>query len=194
MADSNHGPGFYFVGSSPTAPTSEQSRVELGGGSNVSQFIVYAPRSTVVANNGVNVSGAIVGRTLELAGGAKVNEKGAYTPPSSSEFVAPEKTTETVVIQLPPEETETTLGHHEDELRSVETAIETKTNQYNSINTEPIKTKSGELTKALTELTEWEVKQSGSEGSEGSTSFQKSGFAECTATPPSGQTAPSAGC
>jgi hypothetical protein len=190
LADSNHGPGFYFVGSS----TAGESKVELGGGAQVSQFIVYAPRSTVVANNGVNLSGAIIGQTLELAGGAKINEKGAYKPPSSTEFVAPEKTTETVVIQLPPEEVETTLGHHEDELTNVITEIETKTHEREAINTEAIKTKEGELTKALSDLQEWELKASGGPGSEGSTSFQKSGFAECTATPPSGQTAPSAGC
>jgi hypothetical protein len=194
MADSNHGPGFYFVGSATGAPANETSKVELGGGSNVSQFIVYAPRSTVVANNGVNVSGAIIGRTLELAGGAKINEKGAYTPPASTEFLALEKTTETVVIQLPPEETETTLGHNEDELTNVINEIQTLETKFNSINTEPIKTKEGEVTKALDVLKEWETKQSGSQGSEGSTSFQKSGFAECTATPPGKEGGPAAGC
>jgi hypothetical protein len=182
MADSNHGPGFYFVGSSPTAPSNEQSKVELGGGSNVSQFIVYAPRSAVTANNGVNVSGAIIGRTLELAGGAKINEKGAYTPPASTEFVAPEKKTEIVIVQLPPEEKETTLGTNEDELGTVIGEIQTKETKLKSINTEPITHKEGELSVALGELAEWQAKANGSEGSEGSTSFQKSGFAECTAT------------
>jgi hypothetical protein len=99
-----------------------------------------------------------------------------------------------VVIQLPPEEVETTLGHHEDQRGEVITEIETKTHEHDEINTEAIKTKEGELTKALTDLQEWELKASGGPGSEGSTSFQKSGFAECTATPPQGQPGPSAGC
>jgi hypothetical protein len=184
MADSNHGPGFYFVGSSPTAPTSEQSRVELGGGSNVSQFLVYAPRSTVVANNGVNVSGAIVGRTLELAGGAKINEKGAYTPPSSTEFVAPEKTTETVTIPLAPEKVETELGIHEDELGTAISTIEVKTKAIDGINKAPIEEAEAEVLHWQQEWTAYWNKYNGGEGAGGATSFQKTGFAECTATPP----------
>jgi hypothetical protein len=196
LADSNHGPGFYFVGSAPGAPASETSKVELGGGANVSQFIVYAPRSTVVANNGVNVSGAIIGKTLELAGGARINEKGAYTPPSTTEFLAPEKITEIVLIQLPPTQTETELGHHEDELGKTKSEIEEKTHAIEGINTEPITTKGEELVVKQREWSEWHHKSEGGPGSEGSTSFQKSGFAECTATPPhvEGQSGPAAGC
>ncbi len=83
-ADANHGPGFYFVGSENA---NEPSRIELGGGAEVSQFFVYAPKSAIVANNGVNLNGAIIGKTLELAGGADINKSGAYTPPAVTEFL-----------------------------------------------------------------------------------------------------------
>ncbi len=85
-ADANKGPGFYFVGSE----TSGASRIELGGGANVSQFVVYAPYSSIVANNGVNVNGVIIGRTLELGGGAYINKSGSFTPPSVGDFIEPE--------------------------------------------------------------------------------------------------------
>ncbi len=85
-ADANQGPGFYFVGSE----TAGQSRIELGGGANVSQFVVYAPNSSILANNGVNLSGAIIGRTLELGGGAEINPLGPFTPPSIGDFLDPE--------------------------------------------------------------------------------------------------------
>lgn len=95
-ADSYSGPGFYFVGSE----TEGASRIELGGGATVSQFVVYAPKSSIVANNGVNVDGAIIGRTLELGGGADIN-KNAFTPPSLEDFL-PSTTTKTETTTTTP--------------------------------------------------------------------------------------------
>jgi hypothetical protein len=97
--DSANGPGFYFVGSD----TLNASRIELGGGSNVSQFVVYAPKSTVQANNGVNVNGAVVGRTLELQGGAQINKNGKFTPPPTEDFLSTTtKTTTTTTTEQKP--------------------------------------------------------------------------------------------
>ncbi len=90
--DSANGPQFLFLGSA----TENASLVELGGGATVSQFVVYAPRSKVVANNGVNLNGVIIGRTLELAGGASINRSGAFVPPSSGEYLPPTKVTTTI--------------------------------------------------------------------------------------------------
>jgi hypothetical protein len=81
--DSAGGPGFYFVGS----PTLNASKIELGGGADVSQFVVYAPESTITANNGVNVNGAIIGRNLDMGGGADINKSKTFTPPSLEDFL-----------------------------------------------------------------------------------------------------------
>jgi hypothetical protein len=89
-ADSYSGPGFYFVGSE----TPGASQIELGGGATVSQFVVYAPNSTIVAANGVNLNGAIIGETLTLAGGAQINKNG-FTPPSLEDFLPSTKVTTT---------------------------------------------------------------------------------------------------
>lgn len=95
--DSYNGPGFYFLGS----PTEGASMIELAGGSEVSQFLIYAPDSKVVANNGVNVNGAIIGQTLELAGGASINKNGKYTPPPLSDFLPTTTTTTTTTTSEP---------------------------------------------------------------------------------------------
>lgn len=96
-ADSFGGPGFYFVGSE----TLGASRIELGGGANVSQFVVYAPRSSIVANNGVNVNGAIIGRNLDMGGGADINREGTFTPPSLEDFLPTTTTTTTTTTSTP---------------------------------------------------------------------------------------------
>jgi hypothetical protein len=97
--DAFGGPGFYFLGSD----SNPVSRIELGGGADVSQFVVYAPKSTIVANNGVNVNGAIIGRTLSLGGGADVNRSGPFTPPSPEDFLPSTKTkTETTTVTAKP--------------------------------------------------------------------------------------------
>ncbi len=112
-ADSNHGPGFYFVGSS----SFEKSKIELGGGANVSQFIVYAPNSKVVANNGVNLSGVIIGHTLELGGGASINRSGTFTPPSVEEFLSGTKSTTTITVPGTTTTTESKVFHEHKEQR-----------------------------------------------------------------------------
>lgn len=114
--DASSGPIFYFVGSDTTT----NSKIELGGGANVSQFIVYAPKSTIVANNGVNLKGVIIGKTLELGGGASINRTGAFTPPSAEEFLPPVKKTET--IEVPGQSTTQTSASykkHEEEVKKL---------------------------------------------------------------------------
>ncbi len=95
--DAASGPGFYFVGSD----TLDASKIELGGGADVSQFVVYAPKSTIVAANGVNVNGIIIGRTLLLTGNAHVNKGGVFTPPSLEDFL-PTTTTKTETTTVTP--------------------------------------------------------------------------------------------
>ncbi len=187
LADSNHGPGFYFAGSSKKGG----SNVELGGGANVSQFIVYAPRSTVTANNGVNLMGSIIGETLDIQGGAKIN-KTAYTPPSTTEFTAPE-----VVVEKTEEPTSeevlSELGKNEDELVHIETEIQKLTEEIEAINADPIKVVKNELTAVIIKVTGQIKTIQTLEGSEGSSTFEKSGFDECGA-PPHHASDPAAGC
>ncbi len=83
LPDSGNGPGFYLVGST----TAGASKVELQGGSESEQIVIYAPHSTINAANGIITNGAIIGETLNLAGGSSINKKGTFTPPSSSGFV-----------------------------------------------------------------------------------------------------------
>jgi hypothetical protein len=191
-ADSNHGPGFYFLGSS----TAGESKIELGGGSQVSQFVVYAPRSKITANNGVSLNGAIIGQTLELGGGASINKAGTFTPPSSTEFVAPEKIKEEVPQTTSKEEL-TSLGTHEAEKRVWDEKITKITHEIEEINRVPILEWEVKLTKELEHLAYWISLGTPTPGNESNTSFEKSGFTECTATPPHGEGTsnnPAAGC
>jgi hypothetical protein len=190
-ADSNHGPGFYFLGSSEKG----KSKIELGGGSNVSQFVVYAPRSQIVANNGVNLNGTIIGQSLELQGGAQINKAGNFTPPTTTEFVAPEIIKEKVKTALPAEKVETVLHIHKEEKRKADTEIVNTTTEIESINTEPIKKQGTKVSEKSVQLAEYIDLINSSAGTDGSgTSFAKSGFTECKA--PSAHTVgpPSAGC
>lgn len=186
VGDQSSGPGFFFLGSS----TAGESKIELGGGANVSQFLVYAPKSKIVANNGVNLFGAIIGQSLELGGGAKINEKGNYTPPTTTEFVAPEKIKEEVP------ETKTTeglsaRGEHEETKRKDDEEITRITKEIEVINGTQIEQKKTQIANKSKELKEWNEKETGTGAN---STFQKSGFTECSATPPTGQTTPSAGC
>jgi hypothetical protein len=96
-ADSGNGPVFLLVGSTGTPA----SVVELQGGSNNDQMVIYAPQSTVNVANGITMNGVLVGRTLNLAGGADINERGVFTPPSSSEIMPAQKTTTTTTTTTP---------------------------------------------------------------------------------------------
>ncbi len=119
--DASNGPQFLFPGSS----TDGLSKVELGGGANVSQFVVYAPRSTVIANNGVNLNGAIIGKTLELQGGAQINRSGAFVPPSTGEYLPPTKTTTTITENgTSTTTTSKTARQHEAEIKKISEEIE----------------------------------------------------------------------
>ncbi len=84
LPDAGNGPGFYFAGSPTGTPA---SKVFFGRGASSYQMVIYAPYSSVVVEGGINLSGAILGRTLYFAGGAQINEVGVFTPPSSEEFV-----------------------------------------------------------------------------------------------------------
>jgi hypothetical protein len=161
-ADSNHGPGFYFVGSS----TANASRIELGGGANVSQFVVYAPYSAIVANNGVNVNGVIIGRTLELGGGAYIN-KSAFTPPAVGDFIEPE------TVAGP--ETEVPGAFHE---YPSESWVK---------NSEKLKTVTDRITELVKIITE-----KGGGGSAEAATIEKSLFVECSAVPDGAS--PDSGC
>ncbi len=161
-ADSNHGPGFYFVGSS----TAGASRIELGGGADVSQFVVYAPYSAIVANNGVNLNGVIIGRTLELGGGAYIN-KSAFTPPPVGGFLEPETANgpETEVPGAFHEYPSEAWVKYSEELEAVTTRI-------------------NELLQIITEK--------GGGGSAETASVEKSLFVECSAVPDG--SSPDSGC
>jgi hypothetical protein len=190
-ADSNHGPGFYFLGSSEKG----KSKIELGGGADVSQFVVYAPRSQIVANNGVNLNGTIIGQSLELQGGAQINKASPFTPPTTTEFVPPEVIKEKVKVALPSEKVETVLHVHKEEKREVENEIVNSTTQIDGINTEPIQEQSTKVSEKSTALAEFRKKIEELAGSAGSgSSFKKSTFTECSAAEPHTTGTPSAGC
>jgi len=188
--DSNQGPGLYFLGSANQK--TEPSKIELGGGSEISQFVLYAPRSTIVANNGVNLSGTIIGQTLELAGGANINKAGVFTPPSSTEFVAPEVVTEKV--KVPTTETvKTELAKHKEEKRILDEEIIRITHEIEAINKAPIEKITDEIVEKQNELVAWENLANPGSGSAANTSFKKSSFDECSATPPDSGS-PASGC
>jgi hypothetical protein len=89
-ADSGHGPGFYLLGSS-TSPST--SKVYFGNGAASANLVIYAPNSAVEVAGGINLNGAILGRTLKLEGGANVNPNAAWVTPSPEEYLAKGKAT-----------------------------------------------------------------------------------------------------
>ena len=95
-ADSGNGPGFYFLGNGPGEPT---SKIYFGNGAASANLVIYAPRSEVWVAGGINLNGAVLGRTMKLEGGANINPSSRYTPPPSSEYL-PE--TETTVTETKP--------------------------------------------------------------------------------------------
>lgn len=88
-ADAANGPKFLFVGDSTTP---SNSKIEFAGGAKSEQFVVYAPYSKIIANNGIEMTGAIIGNTLELQGGASINKYGTFTPPASETFLSSTET------------------------------------------------------------------------------------------------------
>jgi hypothetical protein len=195
-ADSNHGPGFYFVGSS----TAGASKIELAGGSNVSQFVIYGPKTKIIANNGVTVNGAILGESIELAGGASINKAGSFTPPPSGEYLAPEKKTETITVATS-EEVRSAISIHREELRKKREELLREEHTLEEIYSSPpivekeesiattsetIRTITVEIETVEKEIREW------LEGG-GNSAFTKSGFVECEARAPSSGV-PDSGC
>lgn len=89
-ADSGHGPGFYFLGNGSGEPT---SKVYFGNGAASANLVIYAPRSEVWVAGGINLNGAILGRTMKIEGGANINPNARYVTPPSSEYLAGTKTT-----------------------------------------------------------------------------------------------------
>jgi hypothetical protein len=87
--DSGSGPGFYLLGSA-SSPTTSQ--VYFGNGAATARMVIYAPNSVVQVAGGINLNGAIMGRTLKLEGGANINQSSAYTPPPAQEFTTVPKT------------------------------------------------------------------------------------------------------
>jgi hypothetical protein len=91
-ADSGHGPGFYFLGNVSGEAT---SKVYFGNGAASGNLVIYAPRSEVWVAGGINLNGAILGRTMKIEGGANINPNARYVTPPSSEYLPETKTTVT---------------------------------------------------------------------------------------------------
>lgn len=115
-ADAANGPALLFAGSA----TSGASKIEMAGGSVSSQFVVYAPLSTIVANNGVYLHGVIIGRTLELGGGASINSGSAFTPPAPETFLPSTEEKGKEVPGTPEHVTSDTTIQHETERKLIE--------------------------------------------------------------------------
>jgi hypothetical protein len=114
-ADASSGPKFLFVGSSNVS----ESRIELAGGAKSEQFVIYAPNSKVSANNGIEMTGAIIANTLELGGGASLNKYGTFSAPPAESFLP---TTETTVKKEKPP---TKTGHQSVSSKELEERVET---------------------------------------------------------------------
>ncbi|MBS1843546.1 MAG: hypothetical protein JST53_03920 [Actinobacteria bacterium] len=115
--DSANGPLFLFVGSS----TAGASKVELSGGGRSQQFVIYAPYTQINGNGGIVMTGSILGNTVELSGGAKLNEAGPFTPPPAGSFLPEE---ERPVPGTPEKTPGKVLKEQEAEKKTIEEEIE----------------------------------------------------------------------
>lgn len=97
-ADGVGGPGFYLRGAS-TNPSS--SKVYFGNGAASANLVIYAPNSAVEVAGGINLNGAILGRTMKIEGGANINPNVPWTPPLPEDYLPPGK-------ESPPTTTTTT--------------------------------------------------------------------------------------
>jgi hypothetical protein len=113
--DSANGPLFLFVGST----TKGASKIELSGGGRSQQFVIYAPYSAVNGNGGIQMYGSILGNTVELSGGARMNESGPFTPPPAETFLPPEE-----IPGTPKQEPGKVLKEQETELKKLEEEYE----------------------------------------------------------------------
>jgi hypothetical protein len=171
--DGAHGPLFLFVGST----TAGQSKIELAGGARSEQFVIYGPYSQVVANNGIVMTGAIVGNTVELGGGAKLNEAGAFTPPAAETFLPTEERTTTKTEKKP----SSTLTELETQKKKIEEEVAADKKKIESDETKIKKIESEETT----------IKNE--PGSAASPLSRKS-FVQCSAAPPASGESPDKGC
>jgi len=181
-ADAAKGPEFLFLGSTTTGA----SKIELGGGATVSQFVVYAPYSSIVANNGVNLNGVIIGRTLELGGGASINKSGTFSPPAVETFLP--TTTVEKEVETPGASTTTkskTVIKLESEITELESSLKAELTLLE-----------GEISvlKNEKEVIETELEQFSGGAAGVLAALQRESFTECSSTPPSAAEAPDSGC
>ncbi len=137
--------------------------------------MIYAPLSTIVANNGVNLHGVIIGRTLELGGGASINSGGAFTPPAPETFLPVTERPGEKIPGTPEQVTSDTTVQHESEVQVFETEIVTLEEQI-----EKIRIEHGE-----------DPPVPGDPTLEG---LSRESFTECSAEPEAEATLPSSGC
>jgi hypothetical protein len=206
-ADASSGPKFLFVGN-PSKPT--ESRIELAGGAKSEQFVIYAPYSQVMINNGIEMTGAIVGNTIELGGGANLNKYGPFTPPASETFLPTQETTvekhkESTKTSKPTKKIEELekrrtvylekialitkeIEYNEAQLTAITTSE--NNNKTNSSNERQNKINSLEIKKAG--IVTWLSQNAGQIG--GAEALEKQSFSECTAAPPTVGLPPDQGC
>jgi hypothetical protein len=176
--DNSGGPLFLFVGST----TAGASKIELAGGARSQQFVIYAPYSAVIGNNGIVMTGAIVGNTVELAGGAKLNEGGPFTPPPAESFLPTEERTETKTRPGTPTKTPgKTLKELEGQKKVIEEEILGDKKKIEEDNTK-IKTKEEEITRLK------------SEGGSAASPLSRKSFVQCSSAPPASTESPDKGC
>jgi hypothetical protein len=207
-ADASSGPKFLFVGNS-SKPS--ESRIELAGGAKSEQFVIYAPFSQISINNGIEMTGAIVGNTIELAGGASINKYGAFTPPPSETFLPG---TETKVEKHKPptkvehpsryiKELEARLVIYKQQVattenhRSEQQVIVTKLrNELTSIESGEAKNIAGQIGIKKTELgvLEKEKEEFEKSGAGKAKPLKRKSFGECSATPATSVQPPDEGC
>ena len=196
-ADANHGPGFYFVGTAGTVSSSNpESRIELAGGASDEQIVIYAPQSKIVANNGVNISGALVGKTLELGGGASINRNGTFTPPTPETFLPSSETTVEKEREGPKIKTPSKYIRELEERRSVtEGKITTKSTEIVNDGTtiSEIQERIVEARERVTEAQK-HLEDERNAGGTAAEPIERQAFVQCTAAPPAVGSPADTGC
>jgi hypothetical protein len=172
--DSANGPLFLFVGSTTTGA----SKIELAGGAKSQQFVIYAPWSQVIGNNGIVMTGAIIGQTVELAGGAKINEAGPFTPPPAESFLPSEERT---VPGKPTQTPSTTLTEMENKKLPIQEEIKTWTKKV------------GEDQTNIHTL-EQEINNLKAQGASSAQPLSRKSFVQCSASSPATGESPDKGC
>lgn len=178
-ADAASGPQFLFAGS---VSKPSESKIEFAGGAKTEQFVVYAPYSKITINNGIEMSGAIIGNTIELAGGAQLNKYGAFTPPPAEGFLPPTETPGT-----PGHQTTPTYKKHEEELATPYSEWKHWEGEYERVHNEPHTTPGTPGSN--------NPGDPGSNGTTGPSSIVRERFSECVAEPSGlSQAEPAIGC